>query len=148
MSYIHNTGQKLDVYSAMHDFEWAIITSVMNNLNPTLHKGCLFHWLQAIRRQMISTYKLEAEFVDAVLHNFKFLTVLEQNRKVMLKAVEYIREKLLAWKEKTGKRERAVKINAFFDEYFKPTWLANTVKGKKLMSFWNYNGGDEEMENM
>lgn len=132
----------------MHDFEWAIITSVMNNLNPTLHKGCLFHWLQAIRRNMIANFNLEADFADAVIIYFKFMTVLEQDRKVMLKAVEYIREKCLAWKEKPGKRERAPKINAFFDNYFKPTWLANTVKGKKLMSFWNYNGGDDEMENM
>ena len=146
---IVTTGQKLDVYSAMHDFEWAIIKSVMNNFTPKIHKGCEFHWLQAIRRQMLKNYNLEVEFADDAIHLFKFMTILEQEREIMLKAVEYIREKCLGWtKIKTGKKERAAKINAFFDSYFKPTWLANTKDGKKLLSFWNYHGSDEEMESM
>lgn len=98
---------------------------------------------------MLKNYNLEVEFADDAIHLFKFMTILEQERQIMLKAVEYIREKCLKWKKiKTGKKERAAKINEFFDNYFKPTWLADTNDGKKLLSFWNYHGSDEEMESM
>ena len=139
---------KLDVYSAMHDFEWAIIKSVLNAFNPKIHKGCNFHWLQAIRGSMLKKYNLEVEFVDDNIHHFKFMTVIEQDRKLMLKAMEYVRAKLLAWKGLPGKRERKVKINAFFDEYFEKQWLCDTEDGRLMMSLWNYNGDGEEKKSM
>ena len=99
---------KLDVFSAMHDFEWAIIKAVEKAFRPKIHKGCNFHWLQAIRAKMVKKYNLEVKFVDENIHHFKFMTIIEQDRDVMLKAMEYVREKCLAWKG-PGKRERKVK---------------------------------------
>ena len=85
---------KLDVFSAMHDFEWAIIKAVEKPFRPKIHKGCNFHWLQAIRAKMVKKYNLEVKFVevkfaDDNIHHFNFMTVIEQDRDVMLKAMEY-----------------------------------------------------------
>ena len=121
----------MDVFSAMHDFEWAIIKAVEKAFRPKIHKGCNFHWLQAIRAKMVKKYNLEVKFVDENIHHFKFMTIIEQDRDVMLKAMEYVREKCLAWKG-PGKRERKVKINAFFDEYFVKQWLCDTEDGRKM----------------
>jgi hypothetical protein len=100
----------MDVYGVMHDFEWAMINLIERWFKCDYHLGCLFHWKQAIRHNMIGK-GFKKETVAILLPMFDFLTVI--NRNDIERGVEYIREKVNGGKD-LKKSEKKL-FNKFLD---------------------------------
>ena len=57
-----DSGGRLDIHSAMHDFEMDIINAVASVFDPAFHTGCFFHMKQALRGKMVD-YNFSSEFI-------------------------------------------------------------------------------------
>ncbi len=127
------SGVKLDMHSAMHDFEMAIINAVASVFNPAFHTGCFFHMKQALRAKMVD-FKFSSEFIREHLPLFDFLTVCERSR--LATGVEFIRHKVLSGK--TATKDEKMWFEDYLDTYFKKFWLT-----EKVIQMFNYNSVED-----
>ena len=74
-----DSGGRLDIHSAMHDFEMAIINAFASVFDPAFHTLCFFHMKQALRGKM-TEFGFSSDFIHEHLPLFDFLAVCERSR--------------------------------------------------------------------
>ena len=126
------------------DFELPLIKAVKDHFvdvdHPSELIGCLFHWLQAIRRKLKALGMEDAE-VSMVLQQVKLLTVMPEDE-IISKGIPYLRQRI------EGPERRPI-YDEFWNSYFIPTWTVRySLRTWNVYRFFETTGLREVLVNL
>jgi hypothetical protein len=128
-------SEKLEPSDIVCDFELPLINAAQKQFENAEIVGCLFHFKQAVRRQMKSTYHIAEKEVSIAMERgvLDMLTVIEPST-VARQGVKWVKNKIRSRCEEEGIDYSTGKWARFW-RYFRATWL-----GRYAIEEWNVHG--------
>ena len=120
---MQNLGTDLMPEFIMSDFELALIQSVRINFPATTHKGCYFHFRQAMWRKVQALGRQQQYNEDT-----EFRQLICKTAAIAFVPLQFVRP---AW---DGIKDELDTIDEDFCEYFRKTWM----RGQFPLAMWNY----------
>jgi hypothetical protein len=126
---INSSDWRFESKTITCDFEMALIKGIKEQFPDATYVLCNFHWKQAIRRKLITSYNISKELVNQLIgkNGLMNLLCMVPPSEIKTKAIPYIRSKI----DETGYKQQFKE----FWKYFVSTW----VDGNYNPTNWNVN---------